>query len=444
MSDWLVDSLLLISTVVLVVVNGFFVSAEFALIKVRRARLQALSRQKRLFAKTADWLAERLEASISACQLGITMASLGLGWIGEPALADLLEPAFEAAGLQSEQLLSALAFTIAFAVITAAHLVAGEQAPKLFSIRNPEPVLLWCAIPLKGFYILTYPFLVGLNQLSFYLLRLVGLTDGSHEEAHHSEEEIRALLKQAQVHGELSRSEHQLLHAVFEFDDLICRRIMLPRRDVVICDITRPMSEFLELVRTTKHTRYPVCEHSLDNVIGVVHIKDLVGLSNLESFDVRQVMRPPKRVPGTMPISRLLRFFQKTHQLMAFVLNEHGTTVGVVTLENVTEQIVGPVDDEFDSDLPDIIPDGRGCYIVLGSTPVRVVNEKLDLHLDSKLVDTFSGVLMNELGRVPETGDRIELGLEAVAEVLEVKDLLAARVRVPIPEAPKNTATGTD
>ena len=159
MSDWLVDSLLLISTVVLVVVNGFFVSAEFALIKVRHARLQALSRQKRLFAKTADWLAERLEASISACQLGITMASLGLGWIGEPALADLLEPAFEAAGLQSEQLLSALAFTIAFAVITAAHLVAGEQAPKLFSIRNPEPVLLWCAIPLKGFYILTYPFL---------------------------------------------------------------------------------------------------------------------------------------------------------------------------------------------------------------------------------------------------------------------------------------------
>jgi CBS domain containing-hemolysin-like protein len=434
MPSWLYDFLLLGVAALLVVVNGFFVATEFALAKVRKGRLLALVREQRLFAPTAGWLLERLEPTLSACQLGITMASLALGWIGAPALAELMRPLFLAAGVQSEAIIHTISFVIAFSIISAAHLVIGEQGPKLFAIRNPENVLLWCAAPMKAFYIVAYPLLAVVNILSAAFLELLGLGESSERNAHHTEEEIRALLTEARHHGELSHSEHELLHAVFEFDDLICRRIMVPRNEVVICDVTRPMSEFVEVVRRTKHTRYPVCEGSLDHILGIVHIKDFVGMPDLERADVTTIMRPPKRVPGTLPISKVLRFFQKAHQLMAFVVNEYGTVIGVVTLENVVEEIVGPVDDEFDMDRVEIVADGPGRYVVLGGASVKSVNAAIGLTLDEHGVDTISGVLMTRLGRIPESGDRVELGDGALAEVLEVKDLRATRVRVVVPQ----------
>ena len=226
MSIWIADVIKIAFAIILVIINGFFVATEFALVKVRPGRLDELVRQGRIFATTAKWLVQRLDAALSACQLGITMASLGLGWIGEPAVAHLLRPLLQSVGVVSEMWLHGIAFAVAFSGITAAHLVFGEQAPKIFALRRPEKVLLWFAPPLKFFYFLSYPFMVALNATTSFLLRKIGIKGGSEHETVHSEEEIRALLRQAHQHGELSRSEHRLINAVFEFDDTVCQTDM--------------------------------------------------------------------------------------------------------------------------------------------------------------------------------------------------------------------------
>lgn len=419
----------LILALLLVIANGFFVAAEFALVKVRISRVDHLVEQRRFFAKTARWLAQRLERSLSACQLGITMASLALGWVGEPAFAALLEPLFRMVGIHSETVLHTMSFIVGFTVITALHLVVGEQAPKIFAIRQPETLLLWTAIPLKVFYILTYPLMVGLNASTAWLLKSMGLKDADELEVPHTEEEIRALLREAQIHGNLTRSEHRLLDAVFEFDDMICRRIMLPRGEVEYIDINESVSTSLEMLRRTKHTRYPVCDGSLDEVLGVLHVKDLVGRDLDESFSFQTIMRPPKKVPESMPISRLLRHFQGTHQLLAFVLDEYGTVVGIVTLENVLEEIIGNVADEFDVEDPEIVPDGPGAYIIDGGTAVGDVERQLGISFGETDADSMSGLLMHFAQRIVNSGDTIDLGV-AQAKVLEVADDRTTRLRI--------------
>lgn len=413
----------------LIILNGFFVAAEFALVKVRISRIEELIRQRRPFAGTAKWLAERLEGSLSACQLGITMASLGLGWIGEPAFAQLLRPAFAYLGITSEVALHTTAFVVAFTLITALHLVIGEQAPKIFAIRRAEQMVLWCAPLLMVFYVLTYPLMASLNATTAALLRLVGIREGEGEQAPHTEEEIRALLTEAHLRGSLSRSEHRLLNAVFEFDDIICRQIMVPRNEVEYFDINDSVQECIEKARRTKHTRYPVCDGSLDEVLGVVHVKDLVGIQVDESFDWRKIMRPPKKVPANMPISRVLRHFQASHQLLAFVIDEYGTIIGIVTLENVLEQIIGEVEDEFDTEQPHIIPDGPDQWIVLGTTPVDELQKKFHVRTEGIEADTLSGVLMHILERIPVAGDEVSID-GYIAEILEVRDDHPVRVRL--------------
>lgn len=418
----------------LVIANGFFVAAEFALVKVRVSRVEQMVVARRFFAKTARWLAERLERSLSACQLGITMASLALGWVGEPAFARLLEPLLEGIGVTSEVVVHSTAFVVGFSVITALHLVIGEQAPKIFAIRHPESMLLWCAVPLKTFYLLTYPLMLGLNASTAWLLKSIGMKGGSEHEVPYTEEEIRALLREAHIHGNLTRSEHRLLDAVFEFDDLICRRIMLPRGEVEFIDIQEPISVSMDLIRRTKHTRYPVCNGSLDEVLGVVHVKDLIGREIADDFEFQSIMRPPKKVPENMPISKLLRHFQGTHQLLAFVLDEYGTVIGIVTLENVLEEIIGDVVDEFDNENPEIVPDGPGSFLVAGSTAVEEVERKLGLSFGDTDVDTMSGLLMHFAERIVVAGDEIDLGV-AQAKVLEVADDRTTRLRVSTPQA---------
>ena len=223
MTDWMSDVTAIAVAVALVILNGFFVAAEFALVKVRVSQIEKLAREGRPFGKMALWLATRLDRSLSACQLGITMASLALGWVGEPAFAHLISPLFKLMGITSEQLLHGMAFVFAFSLITSLHLVIGEQVPKIFAIRRPQMILLWCAVPMMFFYVILFPFMILLSAITSYLLRLLGI-EGSGHDAPHTEEEIRVLLSEAHLHGDLSRSEHRLLDAVFEFDDMICRR----------------------------------------------------------------------------------------------------------------------------------------------------------------------------------------------------------------------------
>ena len=246
-----------------------------------------------------------------------------------------------------------------------------------------------CAAPLKWFCLLTYPLMAALNAATSLVLKMLGLRTGADQEAPHSEQEIRALLHDAHTRGNLTRSEHRLLNAVFEFDDMICRHIMLPRSDVEFFDVNHSVAECIALARRTKHTRYPVCDGSLDEVLGVVHVKDLVGVNVTESFDWKSIMRPPRKVPENLPISKLLRHFQASHQLLAFVIDEYGTVIGVVTLENVLEQIIGDVEDEFDTEQTNIVPDGPDEWIVLGSTPVDDVERRLGIPYGEAEVDTF-------------------------------------------------------
>jgi len=428
MPAWL-DLLSLPVAIFLVIANGFFVAAEFALVKVRVSRVEQMVVAKRFFAKTARWLALRLERSLSACQLGITMASLALGWVGEPAFASLIEPLLRGIGVTSETVVHTISFICGFTVITALHLVIGEQAPKIFAIRQPETLLLWCSVPLKAFYLITYPLMIGLNAATTWLLRIAGLKSGDDLEVPYNEEEIRALLREAHIHGNLTGSEHRLLDAVFEFDDLICRRIMVPRGEVDFVDLNEPMKDTLDMIRRTKHTRYPVCDGSLDDVVGVLHVKDLVARNLEGGFSFQSVMRPPKKVPENMPISKLLRHFQGTHQLVAFVIDEYGTVIGIVTLENVLEEIIGDVADEFDVEDPDIVPDGPEAFIVLGSAAVVDVERKLGLSFGEVDVDTVSGLMMHFAERLVSAGDVVDLEV-ATAKVLEVSDDRATRIRI--------------
>ncbi len=414
----------------LIALNGFFVAAEFALVKLRIARIDQLVRDKRMFASTARWLAVRLDKSLSACQLGITMASLALGWVGEPAFARLVDPILVSVGIRDERILHVLSFIAAFSAITGLHLVVGEQFPKIFAIRRPETMLLWCALPLRICYAVLYPFLVVLDAVTSFLLRLAGISGQASHDAVNSEEEIRALLREAHIHGNLTRNEHSLINNVFEFDDLIVRRVMLPRGEIAFIDIHESLPNLLKLVRQTKHTRYPVCDRSLDRVLGVIHIKDLVGLDpDSTDFDPTDIMRPPKKVPESMPISLVLRHFQATHQLMAFVVDEYGTTTGLVTLENVLERIVGDVDDEFDVAKPNVVPCGPGEFMVSGTTLIAEARSKMNLSLDqSEDADTISGLLTELTHGFLATGDEIVLD-GAIAQVMEVKHDRAIKVR---------------
>lgn len=426
MSTWLADVAEIAVALILVAVNGFFVAAEFALVKVRGGQLKEMIQEGRPFAKLARRLHNQMEASLSACQLGITMASLALGWVGEPAFAHLIHPAVRALGVTSDSALHAIAFVIAFTAITALHLVIGEQAPKIFAIRRAEFMILWCALPLQVFYILTYPLMVTLNWTTSKVLGAVGMDAGEHDAAH-SEQEIRHIIGQAHLEGNLSRSEHSLIDAVFKFDDMIARRIMVPRNDVDFLDINDPIEVNLAKAVQTRHTRYPLCDGSLDDVVGVVHVKDLVGTG--PDLDLRTVMRPPKKVAETLPLSKLLRQFQATHQLLAFVVDEYGVVIGVVTLENVLEQIIGAVDDEFDVAEKYIVANGPDNWIVLGSTPIEEVVQKFGLYDTDTDMDTFGGMLMHYGERLLNSGESIQIS-DWEIRVLETRDNRIIRASV--------------
>ena len=255
----------------------------------------------------------------------------------------------------------------------------------------------------------------------------------SDHEIPHSEEEIRALLMQAHFAGELSRSEHRLINAVFEFDELICRLVMLPRADVVYLDINDPISKVFDIFHETKHTRYPVCDGSLDKIMGVVHFKDLIGIAADTDFDLNSVIRPPQYVPETMPVRRLLRQFQSTRQHLAFLVDEYGTVSGIVTLENILEAIIGPVEDEFDDEQPEIVREGPREYIISGNTAIEEINQYFKLKLEAHDVDTITGLMMSRTDKMLAPGDRVELS-SATAEVLEVKGSRAIRIRLTLSE----------
>lgn len=435
MNGYLNDSFNLLLTVVLIILNAFFVAAEFALVKVNKSKLKGMERDNNPFAAVAQWLYQRQNMALSACQMGITMASLALGWIGEPALAHLVKPLLEGIGITSEGVLHGVAFTIAFTLITSLHIVIGEQVPKIYAIRRPVPVVGWSAYPLKFFYMLFFPFMWLLDRVTSWILRFAGIqSDGEHEVAL-TEEEIRASLSIAHSKGELSKMEHQLLDAAFRFDDQVSRQIMLPRSEVIFFNLQDSVEMNMNMAMNSRHTRFPVCNGSLDHIQGVIHIKDLFGNQIENNDQLLEKSRKPIFVPKILPLHRLLVIFQQAKQHLAFVEDEHGTVIGIVTLEQVLEQLVGSVEDEFDSEVPGIFKEATGKFLIDGDVSIEEVNSVLDIDLNTHEAETLSGLLVEHTGNYPEKGQKISLTEGIMAEVVQVKDRRALKVRITLPSS---------
>jgi CBS domain containing-hemolysin-like protein len=402
----------------LVALNGFFVAAEFALVKVRPTQLDPLAQAGGKRAKLARHQLAHLDAYLSASQLGITLASLALGWVGEPAFSWIVAPLLRRIPGVTDAVVHSVSLTVAFICITVLHIVIGEQAPKSFAIRRPQPTALWIAMPLYVFYWISFPAIWLLNHAAGGLLKLIGLKSAGEEELSHSEEELRLLLSSSEM-GSQSKLKREILDNVFELSLRNARQVMVPRADVIHLSTARPMEKNLETARQSGHTRFPLCERDLDSVIGLIHIKDLFRTTE-PIVDLARLARPIKFVPESTPLDRLLGRMQLEQQHMVAVVDEYGGVSGIVTLENVIEEIVGEIQDEFDAERPELIRKGERTYTLSGAMLVVDLEDELGLELSTRDEDTIAGVVLSELGRRPRVGDRVALG-PARFEVLEVQ-----------------------
>jgi CBS domain containing-hemolysin-like protein len=337
---------------VLVLLNGFFVAAEFAYVKARSSRIDALAAEGNVRAKFASGILGNLNAYLSACQLGITLTSLGLGWLGEPTVSKLIGPLLEKAHIP-ENVTHVISFIISFTIVTAFHITIGEQVPKTYAIRKSEQVTLWSAFPMVVFYKLMFPLIWCLNSASNWMLRKSGIEPESEHEAVHTEEEIRVLVKESHKNGYIDNTELTLVDNVFEFTETVAREIMIPRTELACLYAEKTFQENLQIATEEMRTRYPVCDPDKDNIVGFVHIKDLLKhRDGLE--DIRSIIRPIMSVPESMPISTLLKMMQKKRTEVALLIDEYGGTSGLVTMEDILEELVGEIHDEFDQERPSI------------------------------------------------------------------------------------------
>lgn len=421
----------------LVALNGFFVAAEFALVKVRPTQIDPYVTEGLRRARLARHMVRHLDAYLSATQLGITLASLALGWVGEPAFAWLVRPLVEPLAGDNPDLLHSVSLTVSFLVITILHIVLGELAPKSIAIRKAEGTTLFIAFPLYAFYKLTYPAIWVLNHTANRLLKLIGIAPAAEGELAHDEEELRRLLS-SENNSQISTQKRELLDNIFELSHRMARQIMLPRQDVVYLSTTRSLAENLRIARRSGHTRFPLCDGDLDHVLGLVHIKDIFHRERpLNSLT--EVAREIAFVPETLELDRLLKRMRTERFHLAAVIDEYGGVSGVVTLEDVIEEIVGSIQDEFDVEKPELVEKGDGVYQVSGGMLVEDLEEALGVEMSERDEDTIGGVVLSELGRNPAVGDRIELGPVTI-EVMEVQLNRVAMVRI-IVQKPETVPT---
>ena len=381
----------------LVFLNGFFVASEFALVKVRQSRLTQLQNEGNVRAKYALKVNGRLDAYLSATQLGITLASLGLGWVGEPAIADLIiAPLLHEFGVSDETVIHSIAFAAAFCIITFLHIVLGELAPKSLAIQRSVGVSLWLSWPLLMFYRLFLPVIWFLNGSANKLLKLIGVEPASERESAHTEEEIRILMDQSAKSGIIDKDEMTLFDNVFEFADRVAREVMLPRTDMDCLFVNLSYAENLKTVYEKKHTRYPVGLEDKDQIIGFVHITDLLTADPDEEHDLQEFLRPILSVPESMEVSKVLKLMQRGKSQVAIVIDEYGGTAGMLTAGTILEELVGEIQDEFDDELPAVVVKGE-LTSVDGRMLIEEVNDLLGLEIEDEEVDSIGGWLFNRM-----------------------------------------------
>ncbi len=395
---------------ILVFLNGFFVAAEFALVKVRGSQLEALSAEGNMGAGVARQVMANLDAYLSACQLGITLASLGLGWVGEPFLARMLQPLFAMASIESPAIIRFTSVAFAFFTITFLHIVLGEQAPKILAIRKALATSIVISPPLRLFYIVFKPAIWFLNASSNWVLKhILRLEPAAHGEGSHSEEELRLILDQSERSDEVSSLGRDLLINALDLRQRVVRDIMTPRGEVVFLDIEESFEENVKKALESRHTRFPLCRGHLDNTIGLIHIKELVPMMRDPQPDLLRIRRDLTPVPEMMSLEKLLNLFLTKHAHLAIVVDEYGGTVGMVTLENVLEEIVGDIQDEFDSEKAEFRKINEGEFSVDGAVGLYELSDLAGLELESADVSTIGGYVTHLLGHLPKQGEQVRI-----------------------------------
>lgn len=422
---------------VLVFLNGFFVAAEFSLVKVRQSRLTQLVSEGNKRAVYALRVNKKLDAYLSATQLGITLASLGLGWVGEPAVSELLiEPLMHKMGVSDPTLISTVSVAIGFAIITFLHIVIGELAPKSLAIRKSEGTSLWLSAPLLYFYKVFLPVIWLLNSAANGLLRMIGIEPAGEGEAAHSEEEIRILMNQSAKSGVIDKDEMKLMDNIFDFSDMLAREVMLPRTDMDCLYTNLTWEENMKIVAETKHSRYPVAVEDKDQIIGFVHITDLLLPEAGRPLNLADMVRPILNVPESMEVSHVLRLMQKKHSQLTLVVDEYGGTAGLLTVEVILEEIVGDLHDEFEDERPEIEKLGEGVYSVDGRTLLEDVNDLMGIDIEDDEVDSVGGWLFKELEGAPAKGKKKVVD-NVTFEVAESGRLRITRVKISKQKAPE-------
>jgi CBS domain containing-hemolysin-like protein len=432
----------------LIVINGFFVAAEFALVKVRATQIDQLAEQGNWAAKLTSKALDRLDFYLSASQIGITVASLALGRAIEHWVEPLVKSAFLAIRLPAEPVVVlGMSITIvpvaALSLVTFLHMALGEQAPKSLAIRAPKVLALLTAPPLVILSYVFSPVIWLLNKASNLTLWVVGLGQTSTDELAHSEEELRLIVAESVAGGHLSRNERMMIENVLNLEEKTARRVMVPRPDIVYLSLSRPMEENLRVARQAGHTRFPLCEDDLTTVIGMIHVKDVfrAGAYQNGRIDFRQLARKVPFLPVMLRLDQLLLEFQRNRVHLAMLIDEYGSVVGMATLENVLEELVGPIQDEFDRETPPITPLGENIFEVEASCPLDVLAETCGIEIPETDAETAGGLVLDLLGRLAKPGDSVSVNGHRLT-VLRADPTRIRRIRIePVaPEVPAGSS----
>lgn len=394
---------------ILLAFTGFFVSYEFAIVKVRSTRIDQLVSEGNKSAVIAKSIISNLDEYLSACQLGITITALGLGWLGEPTVDQIIHPFLKSLHLP-ESIASITSFILAFACVTFIHVVVGELAPKTFAIQKAEKLTLIFARPMMLFYRIMYPFIKALNGSARFVVGMFGLKPATEHENAHSEEELQLIISESYKSGEINQSEYKYVNNIFEFDDRVAKEIMVPRTEIVVFDQNQTLKECLEIVSIENYTRYPVIDGEKDHIVGMINMKEVLteyikGM-NVET-SIGKYVRPVIQVIESIPIQALLVKMQKERVHMAILIDEYGGTAGLVTVEDILEEIVGDIRDEFDGDeVPEINQINENKTVVDGKVLIEDVNDLFGLDIDHSDMDTIGGWMMSEKIDVAE-GDKV-------------------------------------
>ncbi|MDB6073905.1 MAG: corC 2 [Verrucomicrobiaceae bacterium] len=424
-----------------VLLNGFFVASEFAIVKVRESQLEAAVTEGRRGAKLALQEVQNLDAYLSATQLGITLASIALGMVGEPYISRVLQPLLFGVGIQSDAVVHGISFGVGYAVITFLHVVVGELTPKSLAIRQALSMTLLVAPGLHFFYVILKPAIWVLNSSANWVLRVIFRVDPVSEgELGHSEEELRHIVAESRRSKRVTETEKDILLNTLELNDLCVRDIMTPRNQVVSLDLDETFEANLKVAISCKHTRFPLVEGHLDHSMGLIHIKDLLPLVGKPNPDLRKIKRELLPVPEMMPIDKLLKMLLDKHLHLALVVDEFGGAVGVVTLDNVIEEIVGDIQDEFDTEQSEFRRVSNDEFIVEGTLNLYELMEHAGLEVESEEVTTVGGYVTHLLGHLPKAGETVRIGdYEVTATKVDQRRVLQLRFkRAPKTEEPED------